>query len=444
LVYLLNRSSQHASDNPDSSAMPSEPAPRPVQRFAGPAAFTFTLENAALSPDGRVTAWSYDGNDVVMCIGVWGGAEPDLSQQISLTGPTAPVRALAFSSHGETLAAASADGNVSLWDVASGQPSVVHKGHTDEVTAVAFSPDGVSMATGSRDKTIRLWDSFGGLPTLLVTSDGGRAVRLWNHQSGAEVGRLELPDSKVISAAFAPDGSSIAVAGVDGKIIVRSLTGGNVLADFDPPHTPLFVQFAANGSLLWSRFETEHLRQIGATSLLGRIATATRSAERAIAGFGIPEGVQVELFANESMVSNPAAICRDEQGRLYVAETFRFDTEVNLGYAGREIWLLDDLANQTIDDRLAMYEKYKDATSGGMHAHRKYSERIRRLEDSDGNGKADRSSIFATGFNTPLTGTGLIARDGEGCCPRFVGRLDHPAKTRRCTGRHPPAGQTQR
>ena len=59
---------------PDSVAVPSQSIQRPEKRYAGPAAFAFTLENAALSPDGRVTAWSYGGNDLVMCLGVWGGS----------------------------------------------------------------------------------------------------------------------------------------------------------------------------------------------------------------------------------------------------------------------------------------------------------------------------------------------------------------------------------
>lgn len=479
LVYLLKRSGvQDAPTANNFAATQVNPPPGPVRQFAGPAAFTFTLENAALSPDGRVTAWSYAAGDVVMCIGVWGGAEPDLSQQITLSGANSAVRDLAFSAQGEMLAAARADGTVSLWDVASGQPSVALEGHTDEVTAVAFSPDGVSMATGSRDSTIRLWDSFGGLPMvtldghsatvnalayssdgsllasasddqtvriwdmetgssihtvdlgagdairamvlsptqpLLMTSDGTDTVWLWNFETGKQVGRLVVPEGEVLSAAFAPDGSAIAVAGVDGKVIVRSLRGGEVLADLQAPHTPMFVQFAVDGSLLWSRFSTDHLRQIGAASLLGKIATATQAAEKAIVGFGIPEGVTVELFADESMVANPASICQDEQGRLYVAETFRYDTEVGLGYAGREYWLLDDLANQTVEDRLAMYEKHQDQTSGGLATHSKYSERIRQLEDSDGDGRADKVSLFADGFDTPLTGTGsgLIARDGD-------------------------------
>lgn len=478
LGLLLYRSNLAAPKDTKPIAVPRRSSRPPEKLHAGPAAFTFTLENAALSPDGRVTAWSYGGNELVMCLGVWGGTEPDLSQQITLRGHSAPIRSLAFSGHGQSIASASADHTVRVWDVASGQESVVLEGHTDEVTAVAFAPDGVSMASGSRDRSIRLWDAYGGLPMVtlqghtgavtaiaysadgkrlasasddnsikiwdmetgqqvnafdlaesdsvvraivfspsqwvLATSDGGDSVRLWDVDSGRELDRFELEGSKILSAAFSPDGTALAVAATDGRVVVKTLSSRQPLADFVAPETPLFLQYAGDGSLRWSRFSVEQLTQMGATGLVGRIATQQGTAEKAISGFVIPDGMQVELFANESLVANPAALCRDDQGRMYVAETFRFDTEVSLGYAGRDIWLLDDLASQTPADRLAMYEKHSDATDGGMRAHRKYSERIRRLEDRDGDGKADHATIFAEGFNEVLTGTGtgLITRDG--------------------------------
>jgi quinoprotein glucose dehydrogenase len=478
LFLYRNSLSNSAVQRIDSAIAPLTPTEHPIPQYAGPAAFTYTLENAALSPTGRVTAWSFEGNQVVMCIGLWNADGPDLSQQISLDGHTAPVLALAFSSSGEMLASASADHTAKLWDVASGQEVISLPEHAGKVTAVCFAPDGVSVVTGSDDHLIRVWDAYGGLPMatldghtgavtslafnapgnvlasasddrsiklwdmeigqqtgaidigdqppvlamvfsptqpVLATSDGGGVVRLWNSRTCEEIKRVELDGTQVLSVAFSPDGRAIAASGVDGRMVVSRLDNDEVLADFVAPDTPLLIQYATDGALRWSRLDRRHLTQIGATSLAARVATAKGTADSAIAGFGVPDGAKVELFADESFVANPAAICTDEQGRIFVAETFRFDTEVSLGYGGREIWLLDDLANQTTADRLAMYEKYKDQTAGGMNAHRKHSERIRRLEDSDGDGRVDRATTFADGFNSPLTGTGtgLIARDGD-------------------------------
>jgi WD40 repeat protein len=73
-----------------------------------------------------------------------------------LVGPSHQVWKIAFSFDDSRVAGVSADGAVHLWDVASGRPLPVLRGHADEAWAVAFAPDGRTLATGSWDQTVRI------------------------------------------------------------------------------------------------------------------------------------------------------------------------------------------------------------------------------------------------------------------------------------------------
>jgi hypothetical protein len=72
-------------------------------------------------------------------------------------GPSANwVTSIMFSPDGRLLAATNWNGTVTLWDVASGQRKLTLTDHQGGVLSAAFAPDGKTLATGSEDKTLRL------------------------------------------------------------------------------------------------------------------------------------------------------------------------------------------------------------------------------------------------------------------------------------------------
>lgn len=132
----------------------------------------------------------------------------------------------------------------------------------------------------------------------------------------------------------------------------------------------------------------------------------------AINEFLYPKELEVNLFADKTQLANPVSICFDEQNRLYVAESHRQLRGID-DNRYRVFWINDDIASQKVEDRMAMYKKWQHVVP--MSYYTEYEELIRRLDDIDGDGFADKSFVWAGGFNHPLDGTaaGLLAWNGK-------------------------------
>ena len=128
----------------------------------------------------------------------------------------------------------------------------------------------------------------------------------------------------------------------------------------------------------------------------------------------IPNGFQKRLVAAEPLVRDPVAFAIDERGRAYVCESARQENGVEDNRSS-PYWLLDDLALQTVEDRLAMYEKHKDRRQGGMNYYTAHDDRLARLIDSDGDGILDARNLFTPPYNQPLDGTlaGVLIEEGR-------------------------------
>src|SRR3954468_459496 len=141
------------------------------------------------------------------------------------------------------------------------------------------------------------------------------------------------------------------------------------------------------------------------------LAPASNQGDLAIKRFQVASGLKVDLWAAEPMILNPVAFNFDEKGRAYVCETFRLGAGVD-DIRGIMDWLDEELACRTVDDRLAEMKRH---LGDRFKSYTNHSERVQLIEDTDGDGKADRSTIFAQQFNTALDGigAGVLARGGN-------------------------------
>jgi hypothetical protein len=141
------------------------------------------------------------------------------------------------------LAMGGTSGSVRLWDSTMGRMLQIFAGHSDRITAIAISPDGLSVASASRDSTVRVWDVVRGLQMfalegdsvvysvafspdsrLLATGAQNGDLQLWDATHGAAVGTLAAQVGAVRSLAFHPTQPWIAVGGDNNVVRVWDVT----------------------------------------------------------------------------------------------------------------------------------------------------------------------------------------------------------------------------
>ena len=151
------------------------------------------------------------------------------------------------------------------------------------------------------------------------------------------------------------------------------------------------------------------------------VAEASQEGVESMAGIRIPQGWKIDLFAAEPDVANVVAFDIDNLGRIYACETFRQNQGVTDNRAHDDEWVRADLAAQTVQDRI---DYHKRLLGDAAITYSQHDDRIRRLEDSDGDGKVDRTYVFADGFNRleEGTGAGILVRGSDAyyaCIPKL-------------------------
>lgn len=133
------------------------------------------------------------------------------------------------------------------------------------------------------------------------------------------------------------------------------------------------------------------------------IAEASSEPQESMAAIRVPDGWDIQVWAAEPDVANVVAFDIDNQGRLYACETFRQNRGVTDNRGHDQEWLMADLSAKTVQDRI---DYHKRLLGEGAITYAQHDDRIRRLADTDGDGKADESIVVADGFNGLEEGTG--------------------------------------
>lgn len=205
----------------------------------------FNRHTIELGPWDLVTAlaWSPSGGTLAVAAGnkllLYQSADWQLSTSVELGALT---RGLAFSPDGARLASGSQDGYLRIWlhdqllQEGASAPTITLPAHHKGVNSVSFSPDGSLIASGGNDAIARFWNpdngelvgmAIGGtfaIPSLDFSPEGtvigvvnGDLLRLRQVGSERITGTFQA-EAPMFDIDFTPDGSLIAVSGVDGVV----------------------------------------------------------------------------------------------------------------------------------------------------------------------------------------------------------------------------------
>ncbi len=182
-------------------------------------------------PAGGKTLVTVDHRDAG--VRVWDAAKGTVERTFRAGEPAAPhqVSRAALSPDGKTLAVTYqpsgrgffAPFGVKVWDVATGKERHDLPGHRTYVDAVAFSPDGKHLVTGGAALS-----DFAQKQLKLPPDQ----VFVWDVVTGKMVAQLPVGAAAV---AFAPDGKALALATADGTIQVRDAATWKVVGEFPGP-----------------------------------------------------------------------------------------------------------------------------------------------------------------------------------------------------------------
>ncbi|MGH2682893.1 MAG: BTAD domain-containing putative transcriptional regulator [Actinomycetota bacterium] len=218
------------------------------------------LFGATFSPDGSRFVTSDDEGEVT----VWempSGEEIDTFELHSTR-----IIQVEFTPDGSRLVTTSEDGTAKLADAGTGQVIRTFSGHTASVYSMNLNRDGSLLATRSKDNSVMVWNLASGRRLQVLRHDsplgvhfhpdgvrlavGDGVARVWDVRSGDE---LLAVGSEVVDVRFSPDGTRLATADGDGMVRVwDARTGALRLMLSGHTSSVEAVDFSPDGSVLAS------------------------------------------------------------------------------------------------------------------------------------------------------------------------------------------------
>ncbi len=204
----------------------------------------------------------------------------------------------------------------------------------------------------------------------------------------------------------------------------KSSGAGDGIKKFPAPNAVgRFIRFVSQGNNEnnWVNLHTFRIKGLSVSKKLVKASPPARQD---------PSGLEVSVWAENPLVASPVAISFDGQGRAYVTRVRRRKIS-SLDLRNHRAWVKHDLSIRSLEDKLAFYKKAMgpntfpdvrpysppDRNADGKRDWRDLGvqkEEILRVEDTDGDGKADKMTPIDQDLASPITGiaAGVLWAEG--------------------------------
>ncbi|NOY06829.1 MAG: WD40 repeat domain-containing protein, partial [Chlorobi bacterium] len=228
------------------------------------------LTDIAFARDGRLVTASRDDS-----VRVW--TARDFRLEKSWSAAMIWINRIALSPDSRTIAAAGADGSVTLWNLDGSNARTIVK-HGRAASAVAFSPDGSFLFSGARDGSISVYElsrrrektlfaldrgfasdfAWTSNPGEVLVAAQGEVVTVYDWQRGSRVRGLTPSSQGAMRVIVSGDKKRIYTAQIDGGVHVFDYSTGLELATMVGFSDGQWICFTPDGFFESSQFGSRY------------------------------------------------------------------------------------------------------------------------------------------------------------------------------------------
>jgi len=202
--------------------------------------------------DGVVKSWKWQNNMVVL--------------EHAMTGHNLGI--VGITANGKKAASVGMDATIRLWDLENAQELANIEGSPSDMWSICFSPDGTKIATGATGADVKVFNEKHSLRNSLKIYDAETCEEIQRVSAG---GKCPF----VLSLAYSPDGTLLAIGGMDGIITIFSTDNYDTFNVIEGHAMPIrSIAFSSDSQFMMSASDDGHIKVYDAShkNLVGTLS----------------------------------------------------------------------------------------------------------------------------------------------------------------------------